>query len=861
MYTSKHQTKAPNIVPTSTSSSSIASSPPPTKFHQRLSHSFSIRASSSTTTSELYRRQSFATNEKNRRPSMGSLNKLWRLQRTSSTFTDTDSSLVAPSTAIQTPLKTSKTSTIVKKQPKKSAVLEKEELPFEVLPSSLSSPSSPLERLQVSSPPSLSEFYLWISDYLLPLSKTNHIITTDKLSIAKECLCLLLDNMVIDDETFESENTLKNQLHSLKIPRQHPAPYSVLAGILKCLLHILTTLQPTIHNSFKLIDSADTPSSYTLEPTCIITTTAAAAECDDYTTSLVPIYNKQSPSTTYAIVTVIQEPILTTTTNHTSRSNDPTITKIYPYQYRLIIRHPNHTIRQVVSSTQAHDYLTGKNGSQKRLKHQRRSLRGYHQQIISSSSQRLQDNLLTAAILSVCPEFDMAKAVYLNAETTMACHLEKDLLHLDEIEIPPSYKFGVLTIKNNQTTEEEWFSNTGLTPSFNHLLTLIGKRIQLLGYNGYSAGLDTKTGETGDTSVVSRWKDYEIMFHVAPLMPYRQNDKQQVQRKRYIGNDIVCLVFLEGDAIFDPKAIRSKFLHVYIVVRQEKIGVKHRWRIEVVRKNNVPEFGPSLPNPPLFYDDESLQKFLIVKLINAENASLKCDNFSIPNNRARAGILESMVEKGLTQGKLRSSSINTTTTTNKVASTLKRQKSQSQRHTSGDRLSRGSFRSIRSNPDNDINATTAAVDPPIPPVPSPTRSTILQDLKRFALRRTPTLPSLQLRTTTPLKEEPLTPPDDGTLTDDDEKKQPFHFANSLFTGSSGVPLHHGNVSNGESMLQRSFLAAKAKLPATTTTTTTSHVPSYPQLDGLCYKTDNLMINVIGRRSTSTSRPMASSLPE
>ncbi|ORZ10154.1 hypothetical protein BCR42DRAFT_113566 [Absidia repens] len=788
---------------------------------------------------------------------MGSLNKLWRLQRTTSTFTDTDSSLVGPSTVIQTPSKISKTSTIVKKQPKKSAVLEKEELPFEVPPSSLSpkqspslSSSSPLERLQASSPPSLMEFYL-----------------------------------------FGSKNTLKNQLHSLKIPRQHPAPYSVLAGILKCLLHILTTLQPTIHNSSKLIDSADTPSSYTLEPTCIITT--AAAECDaswpdhldrnthwfrtffcgkDYTTSLVPIYNKQSPSTTYAIVTVIQEPILTTTTatsttNHASRSNDPTFTKIDPCQYRLIVRHPNHTIRQVVSSTQAHHYLTGKNGSQKRLKHQRRSLRGYHQQIVSSSSQRLQDNLLTAAISSVCPESDMTKAVYLNAETTMACHLEKDLLHLDEIEIPPSYKFGVLTIKNNQTTEEEWFSNTDLTPSFDHFLTLIGKRIQLQGYNGYSAGLDTKTGETGDTSVVSRWKDYEIMFHVAPLMPYRQNDKQQVQRKRYIGNDIVCLVFLEGDAIFDPKAIRSKFLHVYIVVRQEKIGAKHRWRIEVVRKNNVPEFGPSLPNPPLFYDDESLQKFLIVKLINAENASLKCDNFSIPNNRARAGILESMVEKGLTQGKQRPSSTNSTTT-NKVASTLKRQKSQSQRHThttnssyssTGDRLSRGSFHSIRSNPDNGTKpAATAAVDPPVPPVPSPTRSTILQDLKRFALRRTPTLPSLQLRTTTTLKEEPLTPPDDGTSTDDDEKKQPFHFTNSLLTGSSGVQVHHGNVPNGESMIQRSFLAAKAKLPATTTT---SHVPSYPQMDGFRYKADNLMINVIGRRSTSTSRPMASSLPE
>lgn len=43
-------------------------------------------------------------------------------------------------------------------------------------------------------------------------------------------------------------------------------------------------------------------------------------------------------------------------------------------------------------------------------------------------------------------------------------------------------------------------------------------------------------GESGETSFASSWRDCEIMFHVAPLMPLRENDKQQVHRKRYIGN-------------------------------------------------------------------------------------------------------------------------------------------------------------------------------------------------------------------------------------------------------------------------------------------------------------------------------------
>ncbi|KAI9299974.1 hypothetical protein BJ944DRAFT_171566, partial [Cunninghamella echinulata] len=207
---------------------------------------------------------------------------------------------------------------------------------------------------------------------------------------------------------------------------------------------------------------------------------------------------------------------------------------------------------------------------------------------------------LSAALHSVCPELNFNHAILLTSTLTSSCGIEKELLHLDGIEAPPSYKFGVLNIKKNQTKEEEFFANTGLSTSFDHFLRILGDRIPLKGYRGYTAGLDTRTGETGDTSVVSKWRGHDIMFHVASLMPFLKNDKQQVQRKRYIGNDIVSVIFLEGDSQFNPESIRSKFLHVYIVVRQEEIDGKI---VEVVRRNNVPEFGPSLPTPPVFYDE------------------------------------------------------------------------------------------------------------------------------------------------------------------------------------------------------------------------------------------------------------------
>jgi hypothetical protein len=43
-------------------------------------------------------------------------------------------------------------------------------------------------------------------------------------------------------------------------------------------------------------------------------------------------------------------------------------------------------------------------------------------------------------------------------------------------------------------------------------------------------------GESGKYTYVSKWNDVDIMFHVAPLMPSQSNDKQQVLRKKHIGN-------------------------------------------------------------------------------------------------------------------------------------------------------------------------------------------------------------------------------------------------------------------------------------------------------------------------------------
>ncbi|XP_023598073.1 signal-induced proliferation-associated 1-like protein 3 [Trichechus manatus latirostris] len=86
----------------------------------------------------------------------------------------------------------------------------------------------------------------------------------------------------------------------------------------------------------------------------------------------------------------------------------------------------------------------------------------------------------------------------------------------------------------------------------------------------YQVSLQSKpsTDSTGTHSLYTTYQDYEIMFHVSTLLPYTPNNRQQLLRKRHIGNDIVTIIFQEPGALpFTPKNIRSHFQHVFIIVR------------------------------------------------------------------------------------------------------------------------------------------------------------------------------------------------------------------------------------------------------------------------------------------------------
>ncbi|XP_028643423.1 signal-induced proliferation-associated 1-like protein 3 isoform X2 [Grammomys surdaster] len=222
----------------------------------------------------------------------------------------------------------------------------------------------------------------------------------------------------------------------------------------------------------------------------------------------------------------------------------------------------------------------------------------------------------------------------------------EQLLKLDEQGLCRKHKVGILYCKAGQSSEEEMYNNEEAGPAFEEFLDLLGDKVCLKGFTKYAAQLDVKTDSTGTHSLYTTYQEYEIMFHVSTLLPYTPNNRQQLLRKRHIGNDIVTIIFQEPGALpFTPKNIRSHFQHVFIIVRVHNPCTENVcYSMAVTRSKDAPPFGPPIPNGTTFRKSDVFRDFLLAKVINAENAAHKSDKFHTMATRTRQEYLKDLAE-------------------------------------------------------------------------------------------------------------------------------------------------------------------------------------------------------------------------
>lgn len=228
---------------------------------------------------------------------------------------------------------------------------------------------------------------------------------------------------------------------------------------------------------------------------------------------------------------------------------------------------------------------------------------------------------------------------------------EQQLLKLDEQGLTNKYKIGILYCRAGQTTEEDMYNNEDAGPAFTEFLETIGKRVRLKGFENYKGGLDNKTDSTGTHSVYTAYQNCEIMFHVSTMLPFTPNNRQQLLRKRHIGNDIVTIVFQEPGALpFTPKNIRSQFQHVFIIVRVvNPCSENTTYRVAVSRSREVPVFGPPIRSNACYSKNKNFIDFLLAKVINAENAAHRSEKFATMATRTRQEYLKDLCNNFSTQ--------------------------------------------------------------------------------------------------------------------------------------------------------------------------------------------------------------------
>ncbi|XP_052788627.1 GTPase-activating Rap/Ran-GAP domain-like protein 3 [Mya arenaria] len=213
--------------------------------------------------------------------------------------------------------------------------------------------------------------------------------------------------------------------------------------------------------------------------------------------------------------------------------------------------------------------------------------------------------------------------------------IQKEILVLEEQEGSINFKFGVIYAKEGQSSDDEFLSNERGSEHFERFLKLLGDRVRLKGWDKFKAGLDVKSNTTGKESIYTVYEGHEIMFHVSTMLPYSSENKQQVERKRHIGNDIVNIIFWDGDPTtipsFKPGMMKTRFTHIFAVVTYNPDIL--RYRLIVYSQESVPLFGPPLPTPPEFLDSDEFRDFLLVKLINGEKATVNNPMFTQKRER------------------------------------------------------------------------------------------------------------------------------------------------------------------------------------------------------------------------------------
>lgn len=176
------------------------------------------------------------------------------------------------------------------------------------------------------------------------------------------------------------------------------------------------------------------------------------------------------------------------------------------------------------------------------------------------------------------------KLAVLNESSAGFRSLVKFLDH--DCRLRTTMKIGVVYVGEGQFEQREIFFNDKGSDKYEEMLQSLGKE----------PGKATKASKHQSEALHYANGVYEVEFHVATRMPTKLNDEQQLEKKKYIGNDSVHVVWDENERAYRPGTITGAFNFAHVIVHPLRNGL---FSIRVKRKKDKGEskscvkfFGP-----------------------------------------------------------------------------------------------------------------------------------------------------------------------------------------------------------------------------------------------------------------------------
>ena len=136
---------------------------------------------------------------------------------------------------------------------------------------------------------------------------------------------------------------------------------------------------------------------------------------------------------------------------------------------------------------------------------------------------------------------------------------------IDSLQERSQYTASVYYVNGVYTTDHSIFTDQTPSEEFKDFVKDLGNEVELATHHGFVGGLHPEV--TGKTALYFANHDLELVYHVAPKMPYASLTEQQYKRRLLLENKVAIAWIEKPEATFKPfEFVKDSLAHTIIAI-------------------------------------------------------------------------------------------------------------------------------------------------------------------------------------------------------------------------------------------------------------------------------------------------------